>query len=105
MLTLTFRTEANRRADSRKPSVLTWYVDWTIDEIRSEVESWLLYDVKVPAILCTRVDYIRDYAPPTALHVVLHPLEALREPIEGYGWLECLKALEDWALGFNEVYR
>ena len=98
-------SESKRRAHSSKPSVFTWYVDWLADEIRCDMLDWLLNEAKVPAILCTEISHIKKYAPPIALHVVLHPLEALREPIEGYGWLECLRALEDWALGFNEVDR
>ena len=100
----TFLSEAKRRQHPCKPSVLTWYLDWSIDEIRCDIGAWMLYDLKLPALLCTDVKHILEDAPPTALSIVLNPLGALLEPIEGYGWLECLAALEQWALWSNEIY-
>jgi hypothetical protein len=102
---ITFLSEAKRRADSRQPSVFTWYIDWTIDEVRCGLINWLVNDVKAPAILCTEIKYIKEYAPPIALSVVMDPVDALLNPIEGYNWFECLAALEDWAIGFNEIER
>jgi hypothetical protein len=98
-------SENRRRADHRKPSVFTWYVEWTIDEIRSEAIAWLMYDAKVPALLCTEISYIRECAPPTLLSIVCDPVDACLRPIDGWGWFECLAELERWALDFNEVDR
>jgi hypothetical protein len=100
----TFLSEAKRRQHPCKPSVLTWYLSWSVDEIRCDTIDWLLHDAKLPALLCTDISYIRKYAPPTALGVALNPLDAILNPIEGYGWLECVAALEEWALGQNEIY-
>ena len=99
------QSEDRRQRDYRKPDWVKWHLVWGLQDARNEALAWLMHDVRIPALLCTEIEDVLKYADKVPVEIVMNPVEAILQPIEGYSWLDCLACLERWALDFNEVER